>query len=64
MGKLIRFINQGIKHFFIADGENLGDGCNEFKNRLPDSFADSQFVTVLSHFLTSAVLTFLELQPA
>ena len=49
MGKLIRFINQGIKHFFIIDGEYLGDGCNEFKNRLPDSFTDSQFVTVLGH---------------
>ena len=49
MGKLIRFIYQGIKHFFIVDGEYLGDGCNEFKNRLPDSFADSQFVAVLSH---------------
>ena len=49
MGKFIRFINQGIKHFFIIDGEYLGDGCNEFKNRLPDSFADSQFVAVLSH---------------
>ena len=49
MGKLIRFINQGIKHFFIVDGENLGDGCHEFKNRLPDSFADCQFVAVLSH---------------
>lgn len=38
MGKFIRFINQGIKHFFIIDGEYLGDGCNEFKNRLPDSY--------------------------
>ena len=47
MGKFIRFINQGIKHFFIIDGEYLGDGCNEFKNRLPDSFTDSQFVAVL-----------------
>lgn len=49
MGKLIRFINQSIKHFFIIDGEYLGDGSNEFKNRLPDSFTDSQFVAVLSH---------------
>ena len=49
MGKLIRFIDQGIKHFFIIDGKHLGDGCNEFKNRLPDSFADCQFVAVLSH---------------
>ena len=47
MGKLIRFINQGIKDFFIIDGENLGDGCDEFKNRQPDSFTDSQFVAVL-----------------
>ena len=49
MGKLIRFIYQGIKHFFIVDGEYLGDGCNEFKNRLPDSFTDSQLMAVLSH---------------
>ena len=49
MGKLIRFINQGIKHFFIIDGEYLGDGCHEFKNSLPDSFADSQFMAVLIH---------------
>ena len=49
MGKLIRFINQGIKHFFIIDGEYFGDGCYEFKNRLPDPFSDCQFVAVLSH---------------
>ena len=49
MGKLIRFINQGIKHFFIIDGEYLGDGSNQFENRLPDSFTDSQLVAVLSH---------------
>lgn len=49
MDKLIRFIDQGIKHFLIIDGEHFGDGCNEFKNRLPDSFADSQFVTVPGH---------------
>ena len=49
MGKFIRFINQGIKHFFIVDGEHFGDGCHEFKNCLPDSFTDCQFVTVLSH---------------
>ena len=49
MGKLIRFVNQGIKHFFIVDGEDLGDGCHEFKNCLPDSFTDCQFVAVLSH---------------
>ena len=48
MCKLIRFINQGIKHFFIINGEHFGDGCHEFKNRLPDSFTDSQFVAVLS----------------
>lgn len=46
MSKFIRFINQSIKHFFIIDGEVLDDGCNEFKNGLPDSFTDSQFVTV------------------
>lgn len=49
MGKLIRFINQGIKHFFIIDGEYFGDGSNQFENRLPDSFTDSQLVAVLSH---------------
>ena len=49
MSKLIRFINQGIKHFFIIDGEYLGDGSNQFENRLPDSFTDSQLVAVLSH---------------
>ena len=49
MSKFIRFINQCIKHFFIIDGEYLGDGCNEFKNGLPDSFTDSQLVAVLSH---------------
>ncbi len=36
MSKFIRFINQSIKHFFIIDGEVLDDGCNEFKNGLPD----------------------------
>ena len=46
MSKFIRFINQSIKHFFIIDGEVLDDGCNEFKNGLPDFFTDSQFVTV------------------
>ena len=49
MSKLIRFINQSIKHFFIIDGENLGDGCNEFKNRLPDSFTNGQFVAILGY---------------
>ena len=49
MCKLIRFINQGIKHFFIIDGEYLGDCCHEFKNCLPDSFTDCQFVAVLSY---------------
>ena len=44
MSKFIRFINHGVKHFFIIDGEYLGDGCNEFKNGLPDSFTDSQDV--------------------
>lgn len=32
MGRLIRFINHGIQDFFIINGEDLGDGCNEFKN--------------------------------
>lgn len=49
MSKFIGFINQGIKHFFIIDEEYLGDGCNEFKNGLPDSFTDSQLVAVLGH---------------
>ena len=49
MSKFIGFINQDIKHFFIIDGEYLGDGCNEFKNGLPDSFTDSQLVAVLVH---------------
>lgn len=49
MSKFIGFINQGFKHFFIIDGEYLGDGCNEFKNGLPDSFTDSQLVAVLVH---------------
>lgn len=49
MGKFIRFINQGIQDFFIIYGEDLGDDSNEFKNGLPDSFTDSQFVTVLGH---------------
>lgn len=49
MSKLIRFINQGIKHFFILDGENLCDGRHEFKNCHPDLFADSQFMAVTRH---------------
>lgn len=49
MSKFIGFINQGIKHFFIIDGEYFGDSCNEFKNGLPDSFTDSQLVAVLVH---------------
>ena len=53
MSKFIRFINQSIKHFFIIDGEFLGDGCNEFKNGLPDSFTDSQFVTVFGSLSVS-----------
>ena len=53
MSKFIRFINQSIKHFFIIDGEVLDDGCNEFKNGLPDSFTDSQFVTVFGSLSVS-----------
>ena len=53
MSKFIRFINQSIKHFFIIDGEYLGDGCNEFKNGLPDFFTDSQFVTVFGSLSVS-----------
>ena len=39
----------GADYAFIIDGEYLGEGCNEFKNRLPDSFTDSQLMAVLSH---------------
>ena len=53
MSKFIRFINQSIKHFFIIDGEVLDDGCNEFKNGLPDSFTDSQYVTVFGSLSVS-----------
>ena len=49
MCKLIRFINQGIQDIFIIDGEDLGNGCDQFENRLPYSLCDSQFVTVLVH---------------
>ena len=47
MCKLIRFINQGLKHFFVIDGEHLGDGSDEFKDCLPDSLCDGQFEAVL-----------------
>ena len=47
MSKLIRIVNQGIHDFFICNGEDLGDGCNQFENRLPDSFTDGQFMAVL-----------------
>ena len=47
MSKFIRLVNQGIQDFFIIDGEYFGDGSHEFKNRLPDSFCDGQFETVL-----------------
>ena len=49
MSKLIRFVNQCLHDFFIAGGEDLGDGCNQFENRLPDSFADGQLMAVLIH---------------
>lgn len=49
MSKLVRFINKGIHDFFIAGREDSGDGCHQFKNSLPDSFADGQFVAVLIH---------------
>ena len=47
MSKLVRFINQGIHDFFITGGEYFGDGCHQFENRLPYSFADGQLVAVL-----------------
>ena len=47
MSKLVRFINQSLHDFFITGGEDFGDGCNKFKDRLPDSFADGQLMTVL-----------------
>ncbi len=40
MSKLVKFIDQGIHDFFIAGGEYFGDGCNQFENRPPDSYAD------------------------
>ena len=49
MCKFIRFVNQGIQDIFIIDGEDLGNGCDQFENRLPDSLCDSQFATVLFH---------------
>jgi len=49
MSKLVRFINQGIHDFFIAGGEDFGDGSYQFENRLPDSLADGQFMAVLIH---------------
>ena len=47
MSKLVRFINQGIHDFFITGGEDFGDGCHQFENRLPDSFTDGQLMAVL-----------------
>ena len=49
MSKLVRFINQGIKHFFFINRENLRDCRHEFKDSLPDSSADCQFVAAASH---------------
>lgn len=46
MSKFIRFINQGINHFFIINGEYFSDGHHEFKNRHPDSFTDRQFMAI------------------
>ena len=60
MSKFIGFINQSIKHFFIIDGEYLGDGCNEFKNGLPDSFTDSQLMALLRLYAAAASMTFIE----
>ena len=47
MSKFIRLVNQGIQDFFISDGEDLGNGCDQFKNGLPYSLAYGQFETVL-----------------
>lgn len=47
MSKFIRLVNQGIQDFFIIDGEDLGNGCGQFKNGLPYSLAYGQFETVL-----------------
>ena len=60
MSKSIKFINQGVKHFLIIDGEYLGDGCNEFKNGLPDSFTDSQLMALLRLYAAAASMTFIE----
>lgn len=49
MGKLVRFVDQGIKHLFVINGEHLCNGGDESKNRLSDSFTDCQFVAVLCH---------------
>ena len=47
MSKFIRLINQGIQDLFISDGENFGDYSHQFKNGLPYSLADGQFMAVL-----------------
>ena len=47
MSKLVRFVNQSIHNLFICYGEDFGDGCYQFENRLPDSLADGQFLAVL-----------------
>ena len=47
MSNLVGFVNQGIHDLFICYGEDFCDGCNKFKDRLPDSFADGQFLTAL-----------------
>ena len=43
MSNLIRLVNKGIKHLFIIDGENLGDGSDQSEDCLPDSLCDGQF---------------------
>lgn len=45
MNKIVRFINQGLEYLFIAYGEDFGDGCYRFDNRLSDSFDDGRRMT-------------------
>lgn len=45
MSNVITSINQGIKLLFVIDGEHIGVGSHESKNRMPDSFTDGQFET-------------------
>lgn len=53
MSKFIGFINQGIKHFFIIDGEYLGDGCNELKGKYGIVPANAVRVTINQSVLTT-----------